>query len=176
MYTILDRSASHGGRRFCGKEPPKNLPLKIFSPNGVYSPLCILSPIYFFRNKDSAYNIRADAAPVWSPKRGVADFIQSHKDYLACISVFPYTGVWRQIAVDLRAILRETRARDNSGLYPVRASVWAPNRGFTFAEKSRKDAARCRELISLPNSILPYEKRHIRTNAPFFITLLLLTL
>ena len=29
------------------------------------------------------------------------------------------------------------------------------------------------ELISLPNQIQPYEKRHIRTNAPFFITLLI---
>ena len=41
-------------------------------------------------------------------------------------------------------------------------------------KKSRKDAARCRgKLIYLPNQIPPYEKRHIRTNAPFFITRLL---
>ena len=38
VYSILDRSASVGGRRFCGKEPQRALIL-----NGEYSPLCILS-------------------------------------------------------------------------------------------------------------------------------------
>ncbi len=57
-------------------------PILVFTMKREYSPLCILSPRraciapicrgfrgYFFRNKDSAYTIRADAAPVWSPKR-----------------------------------------------------------------------------------------------------------
>ena len=45
-------------------------------------------------------------APFWSPNGG--DFTQSHEQQSAYTSVYPYIGVWRQIAVDLRAIFRKT--------------------------------------------------------------------
>ena len=50
--------------------------------------------------------------------------------------------------------------RRYSGLCAVCASVWAPNRGFTFGQKSQKDAARCRGKSDLiARSILyPYRK------------------
>ena len=47
-------------------------------------------------------------APLLVSKAGAHRFAQSHEQQYASTSVFPYTGVWRQIAVDLRAILRET--------------------------------------------------------------------
>ena len=92
----------------------------------------------------------------------------------AFTSVFPYIGVWHRFAVDFEAILRET-AREVYGILDRAAPVWSPNRGRRFhaKEPERHGKAVVYILISLPNQISPYEKKHIRSNAPFFLTLLI---
>ena len=76
-------------------------------------------------------------------------------------------------AVDFEAILRET-AREVYTILDRAAPVWSPNRGRRFhaKEPERHGKAVVYILISLPNQVPPYEKKFIRTNEPFFITLL----